>query len=206
MGSEKKRKHRDTEGESDRKGAADSLSKSERKKARKAAKLEAKAAEAISISPAVDGVKDADANVPVGEDVGLDSKQNTPVLLSPIASPMADSELSTQVLQLASLAAKGKALRRGIKEVVLALRKGDKGVCVLAGDVFPVEVIAHVPLLCEEAMVPYCYIQRKSDLGQASLTRRPTSVVLISEKAAGSALSEQISSCKKKLSMLHPVF
>ena len=68
-----------------------------------------------------------------------------------------------------------------------SLRQGTKGICILAGDVSPVDVIAHLPILCEEQDVPYIYVPSKQDLGYAALTKRPTSVVLVAPK--GGALS-----------------
>lgn len=76
-------------------------------------------------------------------------------------------------------AAKAKQVRRGVKEVVKALKKDVKGVCVIAGDISPIDVITHVPILCEDADVPYCYVHSKEELGAAGLTKRPTSVMLI---------------------------
>jgi H/ACA ribonucleoprotein complex subunit 2 len=47
-------------------------------------------------------------------------------------------------------AAKAKAIRRGVKEVVKAVRKGEKGFVLIAGDISPIDVIAHLPILCED--------------------------------------------------------
>ena len=102
--------------------------------------------------------------------------------LSPIASPLADEKLTKRIHKLVKKASSGKALRRGVKEVVKAVRKGSKGLCVIAGDVAPVDVICHLPVFCEEKRVPYIYVPSKQDLGYAALTKRPTSCVLISPK------------------------
>lgn len=106
---------------------------------------------------------------------------------------MANRKLTKKLFKLVEAAAKDKALRRGLKEVILALRKSDTGIVVLAGDVFPVDVIAHIPLVCEEAGVPYCFVPSKLELGHAGMTKRPTSVVLVSEKrATSSELKEKL--------------
>ncbi len=115
---------------------------------------------------------------------------------------MAGKKLTKKLFKLISKAGKVKSVRRGIKEVVLALRKEEKGVCVIAGDVYPVDVIAHLPLLCEEAEVPYCFVGRKNDLGAAGLTKRPTSVVLVSAKQADADLKSDISECAQQVSEL----
>jgi H/ACA ribonucleoprotein complex subunit 2 len=213
MGSDKKRKRRDSEA-ADGEGG-DDAALSEAKKAKKAAKKAAKAAAVAAAEAAQEAPGKAKKDKPGNEKVApadKDAVDDGPGLLdvaplvSPIASPMADKKLSKRAHKLVESAAKAKALRRGIKEVVLALRKGDKGVCFLAGDVFPVEVIAHLPLLCEEADVPYCYVARKSELGVAALTKRPTSVVLVSSKNAGQELAKDISDCRRELATIQAVY
>lgn len=119
---------------------------------------------------------------------------------------MANKKLSKKLYKLMSNAAKEKALRRGIKEVALSIRKGDSGVVVLAGDVFPVEVIAHLPLVCEEANVPYCFVPRKIDLGMAGLTKRPTSVVLISEKRSNDELKTELKEIKQEVAGIQNLY
>jgi len=41
------------------------------------------------------------------------------------------------------------------------------------------DVISHLPVLCEDHSVPYMYVASRADLGAASNTKRPTSVVMI---------------------------
>ena len=61
---------------------------------------------------------------------------------------------------------------------------------IIAGDISPVDVICHVPVFCEEKSIPYIYVPSKQDLGFAALTKRPTSVVLVSPKS-GAAFEHQ---------------
>jgi len=51
--------------------------------------------------------------------------------------------------------------------------------CVIAGDISPIDVITHVPVLCEDAGVPYIFVPSKDALGSAAQTKRPTSVMLV---------------------------
>ena len=48
-------------------------------------------------------------------------------VLIPIASPLADDKLCRKVLKLAKKASKRKQIKRGVKEVVKAIRKKFKG-------------------------------------------------------------------------------
>lgn len=51
--------------------------------------------------------------------------------------------------------------------------------CVIAGDISPIDVITHIPILCEEMNVPYIYVHSKEELGAAGQTKRPTSCMLV---------------------------
>lgn len=119
---------------------------------------------------------------------------------------MAGKKLAKKLFKTIGHAAKEKAIRRGVKEVVLALRKDEKGVVVLAGDVFPVEVICHIPVLCEEANVPYCFVSRKTELGAAGLTKRPTSVVLISEKKGSDDVKAEVTALSKDVQAIQNLY
>lgn len=91
-------------------------------------------------------------------------------------------------------AAKNKSLKRGVKEVVKSLRKSNlasavggeaSAIVVLAADISPMDVISHLPVLCEDHGVPYIFVSSRAELGAASSTKRPTSVVMVSKEAGG---------------------
>ncbi|XP_031566694.1 H/ACA ribonucleoprotein complex subunit 2-like protein [Actinia tenebrosa] len=96
-----------------------------------------------------------------------------------ISKPLASRKLTKKVYKVVKKATKAKSLRRGVKEVVKAIRKGEKGLVILAGDVSPIDVISHIPIMCEDSKLPYVYVPSKVDLGASSMTKRPTSIVLI---------------------------
>jgi H/ACA ribonucleoprotein complex subunit 2 len=54
-----------------------------------------------------------------------------------------------------------KALKRGVKDVVKAIKKGSRGIVVLAADISPVDVISHIPVLCEDTQIPYVYVRSR---------------------------------------------
>ena len=105
--------------------------------------------------------------------------------ISPISEPMASDKLTVKTIGLVSKLAKVKLIKRGVKEVNKFFRRKEnnkqKSICVLAGDVSPIDVISHIPILCEKNKVPYIYIPSRQALGTASQTKRPTSVVILVE-------------------------
>lgn len=50
---------------------------------------------------------------------------------------------------------------------------------VLAADITPIDIISHLPVLSEEAQIPYVFVTSKEELGHASSTKRPTSCVMV---------------------------
>ena len=84
-----------------------------------------------------------------------------------------------------------------MKEVVKALRKSAASgpsssdmsnpvaIVIIAADISPMDVISHIPVLCEDHNIPYIYIKSRAQLGEASATKRPTSVVMVAKERQG---------------------
>lgn len=123
---------------------------------------------------------DEDENEVGGEEGG--SYDEKIKYVSVIAQPLASRKSTKKVHKLVKKACQAKIVKRGVKEVVKALRKGETGFCIIAGDISPVDVITHLPIMCEDRQIPYFYVPSKHDLGAAASTKRPTSCVLIANK------------------------
>ncbi|KAJ2016016.1 snoRNA-binding protein [Coemansia sp. RSA 455] len=115
----------------------------------------------------------------MAEDTEGDSTQLEALLLAPIAHPMADKKLAKKALKTVKKATKHRHVKRGVKEVVKGLRKGDKGLVILAGNISPVDVLSHIPVLCEDNQVPYIFVPSKEELGGSCSTKRPTCCLMI---------------------------
>merc|ERR1712070_452539 len=116
---------------------------------------------------------------PKNEAESADEKDEKEIAVQPFCEPLAEAKLSKKLFKCIKKATKTKQVLRGVKEVVKAVRKGQKGVCVIAGNISPMDVISHLPILCEDNDVPYIYVRSKEDLGAAGLTKRPTSCMLL---------------------------
>lgn len=103
--------------------------------------------------------------------------------LSQIASPLASDKLCKKLYKVIKKATKSKHLRRGVREVAKAIRKGERGFVVLAGDINPIDVITHLPIYCEENSIPYVYVPEKSILGLSAGSKRPTSCLMVSPRS-----------------------
>ena len=50
---------------------------------------------------------------------------------------------------------------------------------ILAADITPIDIISHLPVMAEDANIPYVFVPSKEELGHASATKRPTSCVMV---------------------------
>lgn len=96
-----------------------------------------------------------------------------------ISQPLVSKKSTKKAHKLVKKASSIKHIRRGVKELVKGIRKGESGLAILAGDIYPIDVVSHLPVLLEEKNIPYFYVPSKFDLGAAASTKRPTSCVLI---------------------------
>jgi U4/U6 small nuclear ribonucleoprotein SNU13 len=83
-----------------------------------------------------------------------------------------------------------KTLNRGISELI-----------ILAADTEPLEILLHLPLLCEDKNVPYVFVPSKTALGRACGVKRPViAASIISQE--GSQLNTQIQAIRDKIEAL----
>jgi len=58
-------------------------------------------------------------------------------------------------------------VRKGTNESTKAIERGIAKLVIIAEDVEPPEVVAHLPIICEEHKIPYVYVPSKKQLGEA---------------------------------------
>jgi len=119
--------------------------------------------------------------------------------VSVIAKPMASKKLTKKVYKVIKKGSKHKTyVRNGLKDVQSRIRKGETGIVVFAGDVTPIEVMCHMPAVCEEKSLPYVYTPSRQDLGTAMGVKRGCLMVMVREhedyKELYDELAQEISS------------
>ncbi|MBS7647065.1 MAG: 50S ribosomal protein L7Ae [Candidatus Bathyarchaeia archaeon] len=78
--------------------------------------------------------------------------------------PKEVADAAYEALQIAS---KTGTVKKGTNETTKAVERGQAKLVVIAEDVDPPEVVAHLPILCEERKIPYVYVPSKEKLGEA---------------------------------------
>ena len=109
------------------------------------------------------------------EEVQSENAGESRLFVSPIAEPLASDKLTTKLLKLTKKLTKGKQVKKGIKETNKVLRKKHPaGLVLIAADISPIDVLTHLPIVCEAKDVPYIYVPSREAIGAACGTKRPT--------------------------------
>ncbi|KAJ4286451.1 RNA binding protein snu13 [Kalmusia sp. IMI 367209] len=111
------------------------------------------------------------------------------------AWPLADEDLSQQLLDLVQQASHYKQMRKGANEATKTLNRGIAELIILASDTSPLAILLHLPLLCEDKNVPFVYVKSKAALGRACGVSRAVIAVSITTNEA-SDLGGQIKSMR----------
>jgi len=106
-----------------------------------------------------------------------------------IETPREVSEAAYEVLRQASRSGK---VRKGTNESTKAIERGTAKLVVIAEDVVPPEVVAHLPILCEERKIPYVFVPSKDQIGPAIGIDVPTASATVLDAGEGGQIMEQV--------------
>lgn len=101
-------------------------------------------------------------------------------------------ELAEKALEAVEIARDTGRIRKGTNETTKAVERGQAKLVVIAEDVDPEEIVAHLPPLCEEKEIPYIYVPSKKELGAAAGIEVPSASVAIIEPGKGRELVEEV--------------
>lgn len=114
------------------------------------------------------------------------------------AYPLAEGANVKALLDLVQQASNYKQLKKGANEATKTLNRGVAELIVMAGDVNPIEILLHLPLLCEDKNVPYVFVPSRAALGRAAGVTRNVSAVSITT-SEGDQLRSQIDAMKLEI-------
>lgn len=120
---------------------------------------------------------------------------------NPKAFPLADTALTQQILDLAQQAQNLRQLKKGANEATKTLNRGISEFIIMAADTEPIEILLHLPLLCEDKNVPYVFVPSKTALGRACGVSRPVIAASVTSNEA-SAIKNQVYAVKDKIETL----
>ncbi len=101
-------------------------------------------------------------------------------------------ELAEKAYQAMSIARQTGRIKKGTNETTKAVERGLAKLVLIAEDVDPPEIVAHLPLLCEEKKIPYVYVPSKQRLGKAAGLEVAAASACIIEPGDAKELVEEI--------------
>jgi len=76
-------------------------------------------------------------------------------------------DLVSPIYEALRVAHQSGKVKKGTNEVTKAIERGISKLVIIAEDVEPPEVVAHLPILCEEHGAAYAFVPSRQDLGKA---------------------------------------
>jgi len=107
-----------------------------------------------------------------------------------IEVPKEVADAAYEALQLASQTG---TVRKGTNETTKAVERAQAKLVVIAEDVDPPEVVAHLPLICDERKIPYVFVPNKQKIGSAVGIDVPAAAACIVELGDAATLVREIS-------------
>ena len=88
-------------------------------------------------------------------------------------------EVQDLAYELVEKARDNGKISKGTNEATKQVERGQAKLVVMAEDVSPEEILAHMPVLCKEKNIPYTYVPSKEELGSAAGLSVSTGAVAI---------------------------
>src|SRR5213594_839823 len=101
-------------------------------------------------------------------------------------------DLVNAVYEAVRVAKQSGKVRKGTNETTKAIERGMSKLVVIAEDVEPPEVVAHLPIICEEKKIPYVFVPSRAQIGPAIGIDVPTASAAVVEAGEGSQILEQV--------------
>lgn len=77
-------------------------------------------------------------------------------------------EIADKVEEALEIAKNTGKVAKGTNEVTKFIERGNAKLVIIAENVEPAEIVAHLPVLAEEKEIPYAYLSTKEEVGGAA--------------------------------------
>lgn len=101
-------------------------------------------------------------------------------------------EIVDAAYEALQIAAKTGIVRKGTNEATKAIERARAKLVVIAEDVDPPEVVAHLSLICDERKIPYVFVSSKDEIGKAVGIDVPAAAACVVEEGEAAGLIKEI--------------
>jgi len=112
-------------------------------------------------------------------------------------------DIQDSAYDLVKLVVEGSGrVKKGTNEVTKAAERGNAKMVIMAEDVNPGELLAHVPMICKEKKIPFIYVNSQEFLAEYSGMASGTRTAAIAILEVGREAQERFDSVQQQCEML----
>jgi len=111
----------------------------------------------------------------------------------------ASKEIIDRAYQVIQVAKDSGKIKKGTNESTKAIERGIAKLVLIAEDVEPPQVVAHLPIICEERKIPYLFVPSKLDLGRSAGIDVGCAAVSVIEAGEGSNTLKELVAAAERL-------
>ncbi|CAL5979412.1 Ribosomal_protein L7Ae [Hexamita inflata] len=115
------------------------------------------------------------------------------------ATPLASKDQTKIIFDLLTEAKNVGRTVRGVNETTKMVNKGKAKLVIIAADSVPLEIVLHLPDLCEDKGVSFIFVDSRQALGRALGISRPAIAVAITTSGKKTGLDDKIEHVLHKL-------
>lgn len=101
-------------------------------------------------------------------------------------------ELATKAYEAVEKARDSGKIKKGVNEVTKAIERATAKLVVIAEDITPPEIVAFLPILCDEKKIPYIFVPTKKELGMAAGLQVGTTAIAITDAGNGKEILKTV--------------
>lgn len=114
-------------------------------------------------------------------------------------------DLHEKIYEFVRVSRETGKIKKGVNETTKSVERGLAKFVILAENVDPPEIVAHLPLICEEKNIPYLYVPDKKKLGEvAGINVAASSVAVLEIGDAKSLYNDLVSAFSDLRAKLAP--
>ena len=104
-------------------------------------------------------------------------------------------DLISPIYEAVRSAARSGKVKKGTNEVTKAIERSTGKLVIISEDIDPPEVVAHLPILCDEQSIPYGFVPSQQDLGKSlGLETKSAAAIILDAGEAQNIVDEIIKS------------
>ena len=107
--------------------------------------------------------------------------------------------LVSPILESLRVAAETGKVRKGTNEATKAIERGISKLVIIAEDVEPPEVVAHLPIICEERKAAYTFVPSRQELGKALGIEVTSAAAAILDSGDAKHIIDQVNNSIEKI-------